>query len=161
MYWIPSTVLKVSPIVLKLFPHMYCCYPPTLLKLSLHSTEGIPTVLKLFPHMYCCYPPHYWNYPSTVLNTAAVLMLSPTVLMLSSHVLMLFPTVLNNFHSTEAIPHCNESCPPIVMRAVPPQYWCYPSDVLNNLQCTEQPPLYSKNPHKRTTIFRGQAGKGS
>ena len=148
-YWISSTVLMLSlhstdviPTVLMLSPCMYWCYPPTVLN-NLHSFEGIPpqfwrypsTVLKLslhsteaIPHMYCCYP--------------------PTVLKVS-------------LHSTEYPPQ---------YWWYPPQYWCYPpactdvipplywttstilklsptvlmlsSDVLNNLQCTEQPPQY-------------------
>ena len=61
MYWIPSTLLKLSPNLLML--------SPTVLN-NLHNTEASP-------HMYCCYPPQYWRYPSTVL------VLSPTVLMLS------------------------------------------------------------------------------
>ena len=83
MYWIPSRVLKLSPIALMLFP--------TVLKLSStftavipHSTQGIPpqywipsTVLMLSPACtdgipHCTeqppsYPPPYWSYPPTVL----------------------------------------------------------------------------------------------
>ena len=156
MYWIPSTVLKLSPHCTDVIPPLYWT-TSTALKVSPHSTEAIP-------HMYCCYPPtvlklsptctavippQYWRYPSTVLNTLHstdvipphVLMLSPTVL---NHLHSTEanppqywsypPTVLNNLHSTEAIPHSTE--------AIPPQYWCYPPDVLNNLQCTEQPAQY-------------------
>ena len=94
---------------------MYCCYPPIVLKVSLHSTDVIP--------------PQYWCYP-------------PTVLMLSPRMYWCYPpTVLNHLHSTEAIPPQYWSYPPL--------YWSYPPtvlmlspDVLNNLQCTEQPPQY-------------------
>ena len=129
-------------------PHMYCCYPPTALKVSLHSTESIPTVLK-----------QHWRYPSTVLNTLHNTDVITTVLMLSPASTTLSLTVLNNLHSTESIPtvlklssNCTEQ---------PQQYWSYPHsteanphsteaiptvlmlspDVLNNLRSTE-PMLY-------------------
>ena len=108
MYWIPSTILKLSPIVLMLppfvlnnlhstegIPHMYCCYP-TVLKASLHSTE--------YPPQYWCYPPQCWCYPLHVL-------------MLSPHCTSQPPQYWRYPHSTEAIPHCTER---------PPQYWSYP-----------------------------------
>ena len=76
MYWIPSTVLKLSPTVLMLSP---------IVLNNLHSTEGIPHSTEAIPHMYCCYPPphmyccypphstegippQYWCYPPDVLN---------------------------------------------------------------------------------------------
>ena len=83
-------------------------------------------------------------------------MLSPTVLMLSPtycchppHVLKVSPNVLNTLHSTKAIPHCTDVVPTLLSNlpstdaishsteAMNPQYWYYPLDVLNNLQCTE------------------------
>ena len=167
LYWIPSTVLMLSPHstdvipphVLMLspqcteyppqdwsYPPLYWCYPPTVLN-NLHSTEAIP-------HMYCCYPPtvlkislhsteyppQYWCYPP--------------------HVLMLSPTVLNNLHSTEATLHSTEAIPPLYWTTstvlklsptllnifshstdvIPPMYWTT-SNVLNNLHSTE-PTLY-------------------
>ena len=53
----PSTVLMLSPTVLKL--------SDTVLN-SLHSAEGIPDSTEAISHMYCSYPP------------PTVLMLSPT-----------------------------------------------------------------------------------
>ena len=156
LHWIPSTVLMLSPTVLMLspactdvippmywcYPPLYWCYPPlywttsTVLKVS-------PTCTAVIPYSTEGIPPQYWCYPSTVLMLSphSTDVIPPHVLMLSprmywcypplywttSTVLKLSPTVLNNLHSTEAIP---------------PQYWCYPPDVLNNLQCTEQPPQY-------------------
>ena len=113
MYWIPSTVLKLSPTVLMWsphcteqppqywsYPHMYCCYRPTVLKVPLHSTEYPPQYC-VIPHSTDVIPRMYWCYP---------------------------PTVLNNLHSTEAIP---------------PQYWSYPPTILMlSPWCTEQPPMY-------------------
>ena len=58
-YWIPSTVLMLSPTVLMLSSRMYWCHPPTVLN-NLHSTEAI------LPQ-YWCYPPMYWT-TSNVLN---------------------------------------------------------------------------------------------
>ena len=153
LYWIPSTVLMLSPQCTEYppqywsYPPLYWCYPPTVLN-NLHSTEGIPP-------QYWSYPPQYWRYPSTVLK------LSPTVLKVSLHSTEYPPqywcyppactdvipplywttsTVLKlSPHSTKAIPHCTEQPPQYW--SYPSQYWCYPPDVLNNLQCTE-PTLY-------------------
>ena len=106
LYWIPSTVLMLSPNVLNTLhsteaiplywcyphtvlnnlhsteatPHMYCCYPPTVLKVSLHSTE--------YPPQYWCYPPQYWCYP-------------PHVLILSPRCTEQPPMYWTNLHSTE------------------------------------------------------------
>ena len=162
LYWIPSTVLMLSPHVLMLSPNvlktlhsteaippLYWCYPPTVLN-NLHSTEGIPPqywsypphVLLLSPNSTEGIPPQYW-IPSTVL------MLSPTVLMLSPCMYWCIPllywttsTVLKlSPHSTEAIPHCTEQSPQYW--SYPPQYWSYPPTVLMlSPQCTEQPPMY-------------------
>ena len=127
LYWTTSTVLKVSPQYWSYPPTCTAVIPPTVLKVSLHSTE---------------HPSQYWCYP-------------PTVLMLSPRMYWCYPpTVLNNLHSTEAIPHSTEAIPhcteqppqywsyPPQYWSYPPQYWCYPSHVLNNFQCTEQPPQY-------------------
>ena len=106
LYWTTSTILKVSPTVLKLsptctavIPPQYWRYPSTVLN-TLHSTDVIPHSTDVIPRMYWCYPPLYWT---------------------TSTVLKLSPTVLNNLHSTEAIPtvllnslQCTEQ---------PPQYW--------------------------------------
>ena len=89
LYWTTSTVLKVSPTVLKLsptctavIPHSTEGSPPqywlpsTVLMLSptvldnLHSTEAIPHCTEQ-PPQHWSYPPQYWCYPPTVL------MLSP------------------------------------------------------------------------------------
>ena len=121
LYWTTSTVLKLSP-------HMYCCYPPTVLKVSLHSTE--------YPPQYWCYPPQYWCYPPACTDVI------PPLYWTTSTVLKLSP------HSTEAIPPLYWTTSTVLKlsphstEAIPPQYWCYRPDVLNNLQCTEQPPQY-------------------
>ena len=118
LYWIPSTVLMLSP-------HCTDVIPPHVLMLSPHCTEP---------------PPQYWSYPPH--STEAI----PPLYWTTSTVLKLCP------HSTEAIP---------------PQYWCYPPDVLNNLQCTEQPPQYwtdvmwgvynnTQDPNTKSTINKLQ-----
>ena len=132
MYWIPSTVLKLSPTLLMLFHH--CTEQPPQYWGIPHSTEAIP-------HMYCCYPPQYWRYPSTVLMLFPhMYWCYPPLYWTISTVLKLSPTVLNNLHSTEAIPHSTEAIPHST-DVIPPMYWTT-SNVLNNLQCTEQPPMY-------------------
>ena len=102
----------LSPHSTDAIPHMYWCYPSTVLN-SLHSTDAIPpqhwtasTVLMLslhstdvIPYMYWCYPPQYCSYPFAVLNS---------------------------LRSTDAIPL---------------KYWCYSPTVLNSLRSTE-PMLY-------------------
>ena len=139
LYWCyPPTVLNNLKQYWRYPPHVLLL-SPTVLKVSLHSTE---------------YPPQYWCYP-------------PTVLTLSPHMYWCYPpTVLNNLHSTEAIPHSTEAIPPLLSNlhsteAIPPQYWCYPHStdvipphvlmlsptVLNNLHSTEAiPPQYWSYP---------------
>ena len=145
LYWIPSTALMLSPTVLMLSPTVLMLSPNVLN--TLHSTEAIPvlmlspTVLKNLqstegkpPHVLLLSPIvlKVWRYPSTVL------MLSPT----ASTVLKPAP------HSTEAISPLYWATSTVLKlsshstEAILPQYWCYPPDVLNNLQCTEQPPKY-------------------
>ena len=136
-YWsYPTTVLVLSPL------HWTTS---TLLKVSLystetlHSTDVIPTVLMLspactdvIPHyteqppQYWSYPPQYWRYSPLYWGTSVVLKLSP-------HSTEAIPHLLSNIHSTEAISHSTEAIPPVLMLS---------PDVLNNLQCTEQPPQY-------------------
>ena len=108
-----SAVLMLYPHNTDAIPHMYWCYPSTILN-SLHSTDIIPhsteqppqyrcypsTVLMLSLHMYLCYPPQYCSYPSTVLNS---------------------------LRSTDSIP---------------PQYWCYPLSTDAFPHSTEQPLQY-------------------
>ena len=65
-YWIPSTVLMLSPTVLMLSSLMYWCYPPTVLN-NLHSTEVIPHSAEAIPHSTDVIPPMYWT-TSNVLN---------------------------------------------------------------------------------------------
>ena len=102
LYWMPSTVLMLSPTVLKLsatvlnslhsaegipdsteaIPHMYCSYPPTVLKVSLHSVDVIsPQYWYYHPHVLMLFPLHW--------TTSTVLKLFPTVLKLSPTALML------------------------------------------------------------------------
>ena len=155
LYWIPSTVLMLSPHCTDVIPRMYWCYPPNVLN-TLHSTEAIPP-------LYWCYPPLYWTTSTVLKVSPTVLKLSPTCTAVIPHstegnppqywipstVLMLSPTVLM------LSPACTDVIPPMYWttstvlklsphstEAIPPQYWCYPPDVLNNLQCTEQPPQY-------------------
>ena len=111
LYWMPSTVLMLSPTVLKL--------SATVLN-SLHSAEGIPDNTEAIPHIYCSYPPtvlkvslqsvdvispQYWYY-------------HPHVLMLfqlhwtTSTVLKLFPTVLKLSPTALMLPQCTEQPPP-------------------------------------------------
>ena len=163
LYWIPSTVLMLSPHctdvilphVLMLspqcteYPPQYWSYPPTVLMLSptvlnnLRDTEGIP-------HSTEGIHPQYWSYPPHVLLLSPIVLkvslhstdVSPTVLMLSPRMYWCYPPL---YWTTSTIlklsPHSTE--------AIPPLYWSYPPtvlmwspDVLNNLQCTEQPPQY-------------------
>ena len=138
LYWIPFTVLMLSPTVLMLSPTCTDVIP-LMYWITLHSTEAIPhctdvipplywttstvvkvspTVLKLSPHMYSSYPPtctavippQYWCYPHSTDG-------------IPLHVLMLSPTVLNNLHSTEGIPPQVLKLPPLYW-SYPPQYWC-------------------------------------
>ena len=91
LYWIPSTVLMLSPTCTDVIPHMYWCYPPM---------YWIPsTVLKLSP-LYWCYPPLYWT-------TSTVLKVSTQYWSYRPHVLLLSP------HSTEGIPpqYWHHFCP--------------------------------------------------
>ena len=128
MYWIPSTVLTLSPTVLML--------SPTVLN-NLHSTEGIPHsteaiaqhVLPLSPHSTEGIPPQYWCYPQHYwCYPPHVLMLSPHCTEQPPQYWSYPPTVL------KLSPHCTEQ---------PPQYWSYPPTVLMlSPRCTEQPPMY-------------------
>ena len=163
LYWIPSTVLMLSPHctdviplhVLMLspqcteyppqywsYPPLSWCYPPTVLN-NLHSTEGIPHSTEAIPHMYCCYPPtvlkvslHSTEYPPQHwCYSSSVLMLSPHVLMLS--------------------PYCTEQPPQYW--SYPPQYWCYPPTVLmlptHSTVVTPPPPQYCcYAPHSTVVI---------
>ena len=100
LYWTTSTVLKLSLTVLKLSPHMYCCYPPqhwrypsTVLD-TLHSTDVIPHSTDVIPCMYWCYPQLYWT-------TSTVLKLSPHSTDVIRPMHWTTSNVLNNLHSTE------------------------------------------------------------
>ena len=70
LYWIPSTVLMLSPTVLMLSPACTDVIPPiywissTVQKLSPHCTDVIPHCTEQ-PPQYLRYPPQYWSYPST------------------------------------------------------------------------------------------------
>ena len=128
LYWIPSTVLKLSPHCTDVIPPLYWT-TSTVLKVSPHSTEAIPPhVLLLSPHSTEGIPPQYW--------------IASTVLMLSPRMYWCYPpTVLNHLHSTEAIPHSTE--------AIPPLYWTTstvlklsPTVLMLSPRCTEQPPMY-------------------
>ena len=86
LFWTTSTVLKVSPTVLMLSPTCTAVIPPpppTVVKLSLHSTE---------------------YHLQTLHSTDNI---SHTTDVIPLHVLIVSPTVLNNLYSTEAIPSTN------------------------------------------------------
>ena len=71
--------------------------------------------IKNLSSLYWCYPPNmYWRYPPTVLNN--------------------LHSTENNLHSTENIPHSTD--------AIPHSTEVISPNVLNNLECTEQPPQY-------------------
>ena len=130
LYWIPSTVLMLSPTVLMLSPHMYWCYPPNVLN-TLHSTEAIP-------HSTDVIPPMYWTTSTVLMLSPTVLKVSPTVLKLSPHMYCCNP------------PTCTAVIPPHVLllsphstEGIPPQYWRYPSTVLNSLHSTDVNTLHS------------------
>ena len=122
LYWIPSTVLMLSPTVLMLSP---AC------------TGGIPQCTE--------YPPQYWT-------TSTILKVSPTVLMLSPHVPLLSPIVLNNFHNTEGIPtglmlpHLYCCYPPQYWSYPSTVLMLSPACTDVTLHCTEQPPQYWSYP---------------
>ena len=118
LYWMPSTVLMLSPSVLKLsatvlnslhsaegipdsteaISHMYCSYSPTVLKVSLHSVDVIsPQYWYFHPHVLMLFPLHW--------TTSTVLKLFPTVL-------KLFPTVLKLSPTALMLPQCTEQPPP-------------------------------------------------
>ena len=153
-YWIASAVLTLSP-------HMYWCYPSTVLNslhntdATLHSTEQppqywtAPTVLNslhstdatlhstdAIPHMYWCYPPQYCSYPPQY-------WIASTVLTLSSHMYCSYPPQYWTASTVLMLFLCSTD-------AIPPQYWCYPPAVLMLFprstdaipHSTEQPPQY-------------------
>ena len=124
---IPPHALMLSPTVLnnlhntegiphstEAILHIYCCYYPTVLKVSLYSTE--------YPPQYWCYLPQYWCYPL--------------------HVLMLSSIVLSNLHSTEAIPHSTEVIS--WWTEQPPMYWTTSTELNRRYMGWLQPDLKKK-----------------
>ena len=117
-------------------PPQYWCYPPTVLMLSPHCTEGIPHCTE-YPPQYWCYPPLYWCYPPACTDVSPQCTEYPPQYWSYPPLYWCYPpTVLNNLHSTEGIPHSTEAIPPHVLllsphstEGIPPQYWI-PSTVL-------------------------------
>ena len=80
VYWVPSTVLKLSPTVLILSLIVLnnlrstegiptcTAVTPTVLKVSIHSTHVIPHCTEQ-PPQYWSYPPQYWCCSPDVLNS--------------------------------------------------------------------------------------------
>ena len=170
LYWrYPPTVLNTLHST-DVIPCMYWCYPPmywipsTVLKLSPHCTDVIPHCTEQ-PPQYWRYPPRYWSYPPactavipprcwrypfTVLNTLhSTDVRPPWCWCCSPHCTepplrywSCPPTVLKlSPHCTEQPPRC-WSFPLTVLKlsphgtdVIPPMYWAA-SNVLNNLHST-------------------------